>query len=120
MGKIYFKQHYTMLVEHFFRLGVRYEYTSKVTPKSWFLFTKEWIKTQPAEDVDFLNFIFGKEFTNPVEGMYCYKRRPGTGSETAVASIDQMKRRLFELERSFAVAAGLINDISFDHDNENE
>lgn len=101
MGRIKTRYFYTDLVEHYFRMAVRYETVSKASSQHWFDITKNWIDKLSAEDNHFIRFIFDKQFFSTAEGLYCYQ------------SSDDMyiKRiRLAELEKKFALECGLISE----------
>lgn len=103
MAQIRFIWYYTQLVEHYLRMAVRYEKVSKDTPQDWFHFTKAWIEMQSKDDKELICFVFGKQFFNTIEGLYCYER------ETPMY---KKRERLAVLERQFAIDGGLIGDES--------
>ena len=105
MGRIRFKYFYTDLVEHYLRMAVRYETVSNASSQHWFDITKHWIDELSKEDNQFIQFVFGKQFFNTAEGLYCYQ-----------CSDDMhLKRiRLAKLERDFAFKCGLIGENSTD------
>ena len=120
MGRIAFKRFYTELVEHYLRMGVRYERVQGDTTKEWFRFTKSWLDSQTEEDKDFLTFIFGRDYHNPVEGMYCYRRTEEERAQRAEqwrtkpvyckTLMSEYKHKLYELERRFAIDSELISE----------
>lgn len=112
MGQIKFRWFYTELVEHYFRMAVRYKTVSKVSSQYWFDITKSWIDRLSDEDKQFIRFVFDKQFFNTAEGLYCYQSTDGM----------YVKRvRLAELERQFALETGLIGEnINEDRTGEND
>ena len=52
-----FREHYTELVEHFFRMAVRHIEVTKKTPLDWFKFTWNWIDKQSEEDKKFIEKV---------------------------------------------------------------
>jgi hypothetical protein len=98
MGQIKLKWYYTNLVEHFFRLAVRYSKVSGLTPKKWFDFTKDWINKLSDEDREFIYFVFDYKFYNTAEGLYCYE------SDECMYS---KRERLALIEKRFAIDGGL-------------
>lgn len=101
MSRIQFNAYYTPLVEHYFRMAVRYERVDRNTPQDWFQFTKMWIDMQSNENKELINFVFGKQFFNTIEGLYCYES--GT-------PFFQKRLRLATLEKQFAIDGGLIDE----------
>ena len=98
MGKIKFKRYFTNLVEHFFRLAVRYKSASESTPQKWYDFTRNWIDNLSEEDRDFIYFVFDYQFYDTSEGLYCFK------SDEIMYN---KRERLALLELRFAIDAGL-------------
>lgn len=101
MGRIKFRWFYTDVVEHYFRMAVRYETVSKSSSQHWFDITKDWIEKLSDEDKCFIRFVFDKQFYSTSEGLYCYQ----------CADNMYVKRiRLAELEKKFAIKCGLIDE----------
>ena len=101
MGRIKLRWFYTDLIEHYFRMAVRYKTVSKASSQLWFDITKDWIANLSDKDKEFIRFVFDKQFFSTAEGLYCYQ------------SVDDMyaKRiRLGELEKDFALKCGLIGE----------
>lgn len=73
MGRIRLRNYYTELVEHYFRMAVRYNNVAKDTSQKWYDFTVFWIEGLSDEDKKFIQFVFGKQFFATSEGLYCYK-----------------------------------------------
>ena len=103
MAQIRFIWYYTQLVEHYLRMAVRYDRVDKNTPRDWFQFTKTWVEMQSNEDKELIYFVFGKQFFNTIEGLYCYERD---------TPMFKKRERLAVLERQFAIDGGLIGDES--------
>ena len=101
MAQIRFIWYYTQLVEHYFRMTVRYEKVNKGPPQDWFHFAKAWIERQSKDDKELIYFVFGKQFFNTIEGPYCYKRD---------TPMFKKRERLAVLERQFAIDGGLIGE----------
>lgn len=115
MGRIRFYMVYTDLVEHYLRLGVRYEKARHYQCEDWHKFTKEWLSTLDTEDNLFLNFIFGSRFRRTDFGLYEYVH-PGNERLEKEVNYEFNRQKLFGLERKFAVDAGLINEKEFPSD----
>ena len=101
MGRIKLRWFYTDLIEHYFRMAVRYKTVSKASSQLWFDITKDWIANLSDKDKEFIRFVFDKQFFSTAEGLYCYQCK------------DDMflKRvRLAELEKDFALKSGLIDN----------
>lgn len=103
MGQIRFKWYYTDFVEHCLRKAVRYDYPSEDMPKDWFSFAKTWIDFLSDEDKKFILFVFDKQFFNATEGLYCFDEETDLYSK---------RERLAILEKQFAIAGGLFNEVS--------
>lgn len=101
MSQIRFVMYYTQLVEHYLRMAVRYDRVDRNTPQDWFQFAKAWIEMQSNGDKELIYFVFGKQFFNTIEGLYCYN------SDTPMF---KKRQRLAVLERQFAIDGGLIGD----------
>ncbi len=101
MGQIKVRWFYTDLVEHYFRMAVRYKTVSKASSQHWFDITNDWIGNLSEKDKQFIQFVFDKQFYSTSEGLYCYQ---GTDNM-------YLKRmRLAELEKDFALNCGLIDE----------
>lgn len=94
-----FREHYTELVEHFFRMAVRYSRVDQNTPSDWFDFTRTWIDMQSEEDKAFIRFVFDYQFYKTGDGLYNFK---GT------QRMPEKRSRLAALEKQFAIDGGLI------------
>lgn len=101
MGRIKSRWFYTDLVEHYFRMVVRYKTVSKTSSQHWFDITTDWINELSDEDKQFIRFVFDKQFYSTSEGLYCYQSK----DDMYVKRI-----RLAELEKDFALKSGLIDD----------
>lgn len=101
MGQIKFRWFYTDLVEHYFRMAVRYKTVSKASSQHWFDLTTDWINKLSDEDKQFIRFVFDKQFYSTSEGLYCYQSK----DDMYVKRI-----RLAELEKDFALKCGLIDE----------
>lgn len=73
MGRIKLRWFYTDLVEHYFRMAVRYKTVSKASSQHWFDLTTDWINELSDEDKQFIRFVFDKQFYSTSEGLYCYQ-----------------------------------------------
>ena len=102
MGQIEFKQYYTDVVEHFFRMAVRYKKIESRTSLDWFKFTKYWIARLPEEDRKFITFVFAYQFRDTFDGL----RQCKCGD-----SLYAKRKRLADLEKRFAIDGGLHNDV---------
>lgn len=96
---MYYREHYTELVEHFFRMAVRYSSVDNHTPSDWFEFTQMWIDMQSEEDKAFIRFVFDYQFFKTRDGLYRYN--PGI-------TMTEKRERLSAIERQFAIDGGLI------------
>lgn len=105
MGQIKFRWFYTDLVEHYFRMAVRYKTVSKASSQHWFDITVDWINELSDEDKQFIRFVFDKQFYSTSEGLYCYQSK----DDMYVKRI-----RLAELEKDFALKCGLIAEYNTD------
>lgn len=99
MGRIKTRYFYTDLVEHYFRMAVRYETVSKASSQHWFDVTKNWIDKLSAEDKHFIRFVFDKQFFSTAEGLYCCQ---------SSADMYIKRIRLAELEKKFALECEMI------------
>ena len=105
MGRIKMRWFYTNLVEHYFRMGVRYDEVKGIVAKQWLDFTKDWIDKLYEDDREFIEFVFSYQFRTTEDGLAKYP-----SSETT-----EMKRlRLAKLGKRFAVDAELISKIEAD------
>ncbi|MEG0751919.1 MAG: hypothetical protein RR998_02295 [Oscillospiraceae bacterium] len=103
MGSIKLKWYYTELVEHYFRMAVRYTKVSRQTPKDWFVFTRSWIGMQSAEDKKFILSVFAYQFRHTVDGLNAF------ACEEPVP-LQAKRERLALLEKQFAIDAGLFDE----------
>lgn len=93
-------RYYTNLVEHFLRMGVRYDTINKGS-QNWFRFAKDWLNMQSESDRGFIRFVFDCKFFQTIEGLNCYE------ADTPLLA---KRERLAALERQFAIDGGLINE----------
>lgn len=110
MGRIRFKHYYTEVVEHFFRMSVRYKKVSESTPQDWFIFTNTWIDMQSDEDKKFIRFVFDYRFRTTLEGLACFESE---------LDLYLKRERLALLEKQYAIDAGLISE-EYDNDRRTE
>lgn len=61
-----FREHYTELVEHYFRMAVRHKEVKQSSDFDWFLFTSFWIDSLSDEDKQ---FIFDNIAGSPVDNI---------------------------------------------------
>ncbi len=100
MAKNNFRDYYTDLVEHYFRMAVRYEAISDRSKKHQiFLFTKRWLARLPEEEQQFVNTVFGNELFNTIEGIKNYH---------SALSLIEKRTLLAEIERKYAIDMKLI------------
>ena len=95
------KPHFVELVEHYFRMAVRYPIVSEEVALYWFDFTTFWIEGLSKEDKDFIRFVFKRQFINTSDGLYHFKCDYGLSAK---------RERLWELEKRFAIDAELISE----------
>lgn len=101
MGRIYFRQFYTTFVEFCFCAIVRQWKQTPITD-SWHKSTKYWLDNNLSEeDKLFIRFVFDEKFYNTTEGLACFEP-----SE----DYDVKRKRLYDIERRFAIDCGLIDD----------
>lgn len=100
MARVYFRQYYTNIVEKFLSTTVRGKTRDKSVTREWYNFTTKWIDTLSDEDKEFIRFVFDEKYYNTYAGVSCY---PG---EDFLLKY----RRLYNLERKYAIAAGLLAD----------
>lgn len=101
MGRIYFRQFYTLFVEYCLKVVVRKWYKHDLTDE-WYKFTTYYLDNiLSEEDRNFIRFVFDERFYNTTEGLVCYE--PSEDYEIK-------RRRLFALERNFAIAGGLVDE----------
>ena len=98
MARLYFRQYYTSIVEQYIRAVVR-KYRKGAIPHEWYKFTTYWIDKLSDEDKKFIRFVFHKNHYNSYVGVSCYPENDFLMNH----------RRLYDLERQFAVAAGFID-----------
>lgn len=101
MSRIYFRQYYTPLVEEYLRAVVR-KWSPKAIPSSWYAFTKTWIEMLPEDDRAFIQFVFHTNYYNSYVGVSCYPE----------GQFLLNYRRLYNLERRYAIDGGLLDDAS--------
>lgn len=101
MGRIYFRQYYTPLVEEYLRAVVRKRKPNFV-PISWYEFTVNWIKALPDCDREFIEFVFHPDYYNSYVGVSCYSKE----------RFSLNFRRLHNLERRYAIDGGLLDGTS--------
>ncbi|MDD7279896.1 MAG: hypothetical protein PUH30_10265 [Oscillospiraceae bacterium] len=102
MEQIKSKPFYAELVEHYFRMSVRYPTAPPGMEDEklyWYDFTTFWIEGLSKEDKEFIRFVFKRLFINTGDGLYHYKSDCGMSAK---------RKRLWELEKRFAVDAELI------------
>lgn len=101
MGRIYFRQFYTSFVEYCLRVVVR-KWNKMDLTDEWHKFTTYWLDNILSdEDRSFIRFVFDEKFYNSAEGVVCYE--PNEDYEIK-------RRRLFALEKQFAIDGGLISE----------
>lgn len=101
MGRIYFRQFYTFTVEHYLRAVIR-KHGNEI-PQEWNKFTTYWINRLSDEDREFVEFVFHPNYFNSYVGVSCYP------NDDFLINY----RKLYELERQYAIDAGFIgNDFS--------
>lgn len=99
MGQIRFKMPCTDLVQYYIRTTVRYSWNDGFIPKEWHIFCKNWLDMLSDSDRELIYFVFDKQFCDVFEGLSCYQN----------GEIYQTKKeRLFNLEKNFAIAGGLV------------
>lgn len=103
MGQIKSKPFYAELVEHYFRMAVRYSIVPDGVQLHWFDFTTFWIEGLPKEDKEFIHFVFKRQFINTNDGLYHFKCDYGLSIK---------RERLWELEKRFAVDAELVGEVN--------
>lgn len=99
MGRIYFRQYYTPLVEQYLKTIVRNS-KLKTIPVKWRRFTSNWIEQLSEKDKDFVRFVFRADHYNSYVGVLSY-----CPEEQFLLKY----RKLFDLERQFAIDAGLLS-----------
>ena len=97
----YGRHFYTELVEHYFRMAVRYKDVQGDEVKKWHKFTTNWIDKLYENDRNLIEFVFSYTFPNTNMGLTDFP-----SSE----SFEEKRNRLYELETKFAVGAGLISE----------
>ena len=100
MARIYFRQYYTTVVEKFLSTVVRCKFRNNHIPEEWHKFTTAWIDMLSESDKGFIYFVFDEKYYNSYAGVSCYP-----GDDFLLKHI-----RLYELERKYAIAAGLLAD----------
>lgn len=97
----YGNRFYTALVEHYFRMGVRYESVQGEAAKKWHSFITDWISELHEEDRNFIRFVFSRTSPNTDIGLVDF---PG------VKSFIEKRNWLDRLVTQFAVDAELISE----------
>lgn len=97
MGRLYFRQFYTYTVEHYLRAVIRKR--GKDIPNEWYKFTTYWIERLSDEDREFIEFVFHPNHFNSYVGVSCCPNNDFLLNY----------RRLYELERQYAIDAGFID-----------
>lgn len=103
MSGIRLKWYFTELVEHYFRMAVRYTKVSNQTPKDWFVFTRYWIDMQSPEDKEFIRFVFAYRFRTTIDGLNAFVCKEPV-------PLQDKRERLAKLEKQFALDAGLYDE----------
>lgn len=103
MSFLKFKTYYTALVEHYFRMAVRYKTVTNISTQNWHIFTNRWIDLQSKEDKKFILFVFDYQFRNTLDGLRCFEP-----TETLYAK----RERLAKLEKQFATDSGVYDEVS--------
>ena len=93
-----FREHYTELVEHFFRMAVRHIEVTEKPPLDWFKFTRNWIDRQSEEDKKFIQFVFAYQFRDTNTGLYGFR---------CADAMPEKRIRLAGPEKQFAMDSGL-------------
>lgn len=99
MERIYFRQYYTPVVEQYLRAVVR-KWKPNSIPSSWYKFTVSWLDFLSKEDKEFIQFVFHPDYYNSYVGVSCYPY------EQFLLNF----RRLYNLERRYAIDAGLLDE----------
>lgn len=100
MGCIRLKQYFTELVEHYFRMAVRYDkIRGAPVVQTWFDFTRMWIDLQSEKDKEFIRFVFDYRYRTASEGLYAFPSND---------SFDLKRKRLAAIEREYAIAGDLV------------
>lgn len=97
----YGKRFYTNLVEHYLRMGVRYETVQGDAPRQWHEFTTNWIDKLYENDRNFIEFVFSRMSPTTNYGLTDF---PSSDS------FEEKQARLYKLEQKFAVDAELISE----------
>ena len=101
MARIFYKAHYTELVEHYFRMATRHDRVKAGTSaSSWFDFTNYWLDMRSEEDQQLIRGVFGdSSLKTTSEALYRF-RTPKTMKEKRIM--------LANIEERFAIDSGLI------------
>lgn len=97
----YSRRFYTNLIEHFLRMGVRYESVQGDAPKQWHEFTTNWIDKLYEDDRNLIEFIFSR--MSPTTNY-------GLSNFPSSESFEEKQTRLYKLEQKFAIDAELISE----------
>lgn len=99
MGRIYFRRYYTQFVEHCFHIVVRKRNNSDLSA-NWKTITTHWLDNNLSqEDKEFIFNVFDEKYYNVTEGLVCCYPEE---------DYEVKRRRLFYLERQFAIDNGII------------
>lgn len=101
MARIFYKAHYTELVEHFFRMATRHDRVKAGTSaSSWFDFTNNWLSMQSEEDQQFIRGVFGDSSLETTdEALYRFRIHK---------TMKEKRIMLANMEKRFAIDSGLI------------
>lgn len=107
MSRIYYRRFYTYTVEYYLRAVICK--CSQDIPQEWYKFTVHWISELVDEDREFIEFVFDADYFNSYVGVSCYPTHDFLLNY----------RKLYELERQYAIDAGFItNDNSMETEGE--
>lgn len=98
MPQIEFRQYYTTLVEHYFRLAVRSPRIKDRVSEMWQAVTLQWLNTLSNEDKEFIQQVFKYENRTTRDGLLSY------GGDYRIN-----RARLYALEKAFAVYTRIID-----------
>ena len=113
MGRIRFFQVYTSLVEYYLKEAIRFEHVGEGRAQEWHNFTRKWLDMIPKEDYDFLCFVFQQRYFRRDFGLYDFVAPEHKELDKQV-NYDMNFKRLYELEKKFALGAGLIGEGDID------
>lgn len=95
------RTYYQALVEHYFRMAVRYKQANSPTAQKWCYFTRQWIEKQSEADKRLILVVFDSRYRTTNEGIHSYNNGE---------SINQRYARLSAIERQFAIDINLIDN----------